>query len=67
MHKYPCKCQDMKWMVDHNTVFKHSDGRWMLTWVEFDKEKQKGINIDRFGVVVHYCMFCGNKIKNLEE
>jgi len=61
---YPCECVDMKWMMDNKKVFKKSDGRWMLTWMEFDKEGHKGINIEQFGMVIHYCMFCGCKIKN---
>lgn len=60
---YPCECVDMVWMMRHNKVFTKQDGRWMLTWKELDKDK-KGINIEQFGVVIHHCMFCGNKINN---
>jgi hypothetical protein len=65
--KYPCGCIDMRWMMDHNNVFKISEGRWMLTWIELDKEGKRGINIEQLGVVIHNCMFCGNKISNPEE
>jgi len=65
--EYPCNCNDMRWMVNNNRVFKKADGRWLLTWIELDKENKRGINIENFGVVIHHCMFCGNKIKNLEE
>lgn len=57
---YPCECDEMKWMVDNNKVFKYKDNGWMLTWIELDKSK-KGVNIEKFGVRINYCMFCGNK------
>jgi len=59
---YPCNCKEMIWMVDNNQVFKKEKSRWMLTWKELDKDKNRGINIEQFGVVIHYCMFCGKKI-----
>jgi hypothetical protein len=64
---YPCNCKDMKWMMDHNKVFKKSENRWLLTWIELDKEDKKGINIEQLGVVINHCIFCGNKISNVEE
>jgi len=60
----PCDCKDMLWMMKNNKVFRKSDGRWMLTWIELDKEDKKGINIEKFGVVIHNCMFCGKKVNN---
>ena len=62
---YPCNCKEMIWMMEHNQVFKKQDNRLMLTWTELDREKNKGINIEQFGVVIHYCMFCGKEINNL--
>lgn len=61
--EYPCECVDMVWMMQNNKVFTKQNGRWILTWTELDKDT-KGINIEQFGVVIHHCMFCGNKINN---
>ena len=48
---YPCECEDMRWMIDNNRVFKrHVNGKWVLSWIELDKH-DKGTNIERFGVV----------------
>lgn len=60
----PCDCKEMMWMMKNNRVFRRLDGKWMLTWLELDKEVKKGVNIEQFGVVVHYCMFCGKKINH---
>jgi hypothetical protein len=60
-NKYPCDCPDMRWMIDNNKVFKEEDGKWILTWIELDKTK-KGTNIERFGVKISYCLFCGKEI-----
>jgi len=58
----PCDCKEMIWMTRSNKVFQKQENRWMLTWRELDKDNDKGINIEQFGVVIHYCMFCGKKI-----
>jgi len=60
--EYPCNCKEMIWMMDNNQVFKKEESRWLLTWKELDKDKNKGVNIEQFGVVIYYCMFCGKKI-----
>lgn len=61
---YPCTCEDMVWMMRNNKVFSKQEGKWMLTWIELDKDKPTDINIERFGVIIHHCMFCGNKINS---
>ena len=58
---YPCDCQDMKWMVDNNDVFRKESGNWILAWIELDKNN-KGTNIEKFGVKFKYCLFCGKRI-----
>jgi len=58
---YPCDCEDMKWMVDTNDVFKYENNNWLLTWMELDKTN-KGTNIEKFGVKFDYCIFCGKRI-----
>ena len=58
----PCNCKDMMWMMAHNKVFKKEADRWMITWIELDREGRKGINVEQFGVVINHCMFCGKKI-----
>ena len=63
MKEYPCVCEEMKWMVDNNRVFKKENGGWMLTWIELDRDV-KGTNIENFGVRFKYCLFCGKKINN---
>jgi len=63
MKEYPCKCKQMKWMVDNNKVFKKENGSWMLIWIELDRNG-KTINIENFGVRFEYCLFCGKKINN---
>ena len=59
---FPCDCKEMVWMIRNNDVFRDQKSRWMLTWRELDKGDKKGVNIEQFGVVMHYCMFCGKKI-----
>lgn len=61
--KYPCQCEEMKWMVDNNKVFKKENGSWMLTWMELDRDG-KTVNIENFGVRFKNCLFCGKKINN---
>ena len=61
---YPCRCKEMIWMMDNNEVFRKQEHHWMLIWKELDKDKNKGINIEQFGVIVHHCMFCGEKINH---
>ena len=61
MTEYPCNCKNMRWMVDHNRVFKKENGSWMLTWIELDRNG-KNTNIENFGVKIKYCIFCGKKI-----
>lgn len=63
MSDYPCKCDEMEWMVDNNKVFKKEDGEWVLVWIELDRSPQ-GTNIEKFGVRFSHCLFCGNKINN---
>lgn len=63
MKEYPCVCEEMKWMVDNNRVFKKENGSWMLTWMELDRDG-KTINIENFGVRFKNCLFCGKKINN---
>lgn len=58
---YPCSCKSMRWMVDHNKVFKKQGDGWFLTWIELDRNG-KGINIENFAVKIDYCLFCGRKI-----
>ena len=60
---YPCQCEEMKWMIDNNKVFKKDDGSWMLTWMELDRNDKK-TNIENFGVRFKHCLFCGKKINN---
>jgi len=60
--EYPCNCKDMVWMMDNNKVFVKQNGNWMLTWMEMDKSLGI-VNVEKFGVVIHNCMFCGKKIK----
>lgn len=60
---YPCDCEDMRWMVDNNKVFKKEDGMWFLSWIELDRSV-RNTQIERFGVKFDYCLFCGKKIKN---
>jgi len=59
--EYPCDCPGMKWMIDHNSVFRKEEGHWILVWMELDKT-EKGTNIERFGMKFEYCIFCGKKI-----
>jgi len=61
---YPCDCPNMKWLMDNNKVFQLNEGRWMLTWVELDKEKSH-TNVTPYGIAIYYCNFCGKKIKNI--
>lgn len=63
MNNYPCQCEGMKWMVDHNEVFKKEDGEWVLAWIELDRSPQ-GTNIERFGIRFSHCLFCGERINN---
>jgi len=63
MNNYPCQCGGMRWMIDHNEVFKEEDGEWMLVWIELDRSPQ-GTNIEKFGVRFNHCLFCGGKINN---
>jgi len=58
---YPCDCEDMKWMMETNKVFRYEDGNWLLAWIELDKTN-KGTNIEKFGVKFDYCIFCGKRI-----
>lgn len=58
---YPCDCEDMRWMVDNNKVFKKEDGMWFLSWMELSGAG-KDMHIERFGVKFDYCLFCGKKI-----
>jgi len=60
--EYPCDCPGMKWMIDHNNVFRKEEGHWILVWMELDKT-EKGTNIERFGMKFEYCIFCGKKIE----
>jgi hypothetical protein len=60
--EYPCDCSAMKWMIDHNDVFRKEESHWIMAWMELDKTK-KGTNIERFGVKFDYCIFCGKKIE----
>lgn len=59
---YPCDCKDMRWMVDHNKVFVEENGTWVLAWIELDKTEKGDTNIERFGIRIRYCNFCGKKI-----
>lgn len=59
--QYPCSCPDMRWMLDNNKVFQKENGHWMLTWIELDKH-EKGTNIEKFGVKISHCIFCGKEI-----
>ena len=61
MSNYPCICEEMKWMIDNNKVFKKEDGDWILAWIELDRDG-KNTNIENFGVRFKYCLFCGKKI-----
>jgi len=60
--EYPCDCEDMHWMVDHNKVFQNENGIWVLSWIELDKNKDGTVNIPIYGVKFNYCMFCGKGI-----
>jgi len=60
---YPCDCQDGKFIKDNYDVIKMENGAWMLNWLELDKT-DKGTNIQRLGIRVKYCMFCGKELKN---
>lgn len=60
--RYPCNCKDMRWMIDHNKVFKNEDGIWVLSWMELNKNKDGTINTPQYGVKFNYCMFCGKGI-----
>ena len=62
MSDYPCICDEMKWMIDHNEVFKIENNDWMLVWMELDRSSEKKTNIEKFGVRFSHCMFCGRKI-----
>lgn len=59
---YLCDCEDMRWMVSHNKVFVKEKDCWVLSWIELDKNEKGIINIERFGIKVRYCNFCGKKI-----
>lgn len=63
MNDYPCDCDEMKWMMDSNEVFKKEDVGWVLVWIEFDRSS-KGTNIEKLGVRFSHCLFCGKKINN---
>jgi hypothetical protein len=54
----------MKWLVDNNKVFQQKEDRWLLTWIELDKEKSH-TNVTPYGIAIYYCNFCGKKIKNI--
>jgi hypothetical protein len=49
-------------MVDHNKVFVEENGTWVLAWIELDKTEKGDTNIERFGIRIRYCNFCGKKI-----
>lgn len=61
---YPCDCKNARWLIENYKVFQNQEGRWMLTWIELDKEKTY-TNVTPYGITMNYCMFCGKKIKNI--
>jgi len=60
--EYPCNCEDMRWMIDNNKVFKKDEDIWVLSWIELDKTNS-GVNVTPLGVKFKYCLFCGKGIK----
>jgi len=63
---YPCDCENSKFIMDNYDVIKDENNAWMLNWLELDKTN-KGTNIQRLGIRVKYCMFCGKKLKRIKE
>lgn len=59
--EYPCTCNDMKWVIDNNKLFEYVDPYWLITWIELDKD-DKGTNVQRFGLKLNYCPFCGKSL-----
>jgi hypothetical protein len=60
--KYPCDCEDMRFIIDNYDKFQYQEGHWLDVWKNLDKT-EKGTNIETFGVKFYYCEFCGKKIK----
>ena len=60
---YPCTCPEMEFIVDNYDIIKKENGAWMFNWLELDRTNE-GTNIQRLGIRIKYCVFCGKELKN---
>jgi len=62
--KKKCDCQDWSSILERDyDVISFSDAhkKFIISWLILNKENKK-YTINRYGMVIHYCPFCGNKL-----
>jgi len=60
-----CSCTDWAHLAENDyDVFSYSaqHNKWIISWLVLTKQGV-GYKADRYGLIIKYCPFCGQKLK----